>query len=141
MKARTVARRSAETRWLYGVEAAALGHNKFAWQDRPMNYLRGLAQRIWKTEAPKGRRFPAIRAGRGCPSGRYLTSYCLGFTEIELARHHRNVLVLIHELTHALGPCIHGRAFVRLYFRLLHKYAGYNRWFLQMVAAERNILI
>ena len=141
MNRKTVARRAAETRWLYRQESSALKFNKFAFAERSMGYLRRLAQRIWKKEAPKGRRFPEIRAGRGCPSSTTLTSYCLGFTEIELARHHRNVLVLIHELTHALGPCVHGPRFVSLYFRLLHRYAGYNRWFLQFVAAERNIVI
>ena len=141
MKAETIARRRRETRWLYHAEAALLEANRYASDDRGMDYLRKLARRIWDKEAPKGRRFPSIVAGRGCPSHSTLTSYCMGFTEIVLARHHRNVLVMIHELTHALGPCIHGKNFVRLYFRLLHKYAGYNRWFLQLVAAERNILI
>ena len=141
MSKSSAARRGHATRWLYQQEARALRFNNFAYEDRPMAYLKRLARKIWAKEAPKGRRFPEIRAGRGCPSRTTLTSYCLGFTEIELARHHRNILVLIHELTHALGPCIHGPRFVSLYFRLLHKYAGYNRWFLQFVAAERNITI
>jgi hypothetical protein len=30
---------------------------------------------------------------------------------------------------------------VRLYFRLLKKYAGYSRWFLETIAAERGIAL
>jgi hypothetical protein len=68
-------------------------------------------------------------------------SYCEGFTKIVLARSQRNVLVLLHELTHALGPCVHGRKFIKLYFRLLQRYGGFARWFLETVAAERGIVL
>ena len=139
MRAR--ARRARDTRWLYQAERTLLKGNDHANADRPIGYLRSLAKRVWKAEAPEGRRMPSIKATRGMKYGDSLTSFCAGFTEIELARHHRTVLVLLHELTHALGPYQHGAKFVRLYFHLLKKYAGYNRWFLEMVASERGIAL
>lgn len=139
MRAKT--RRARETRWLYQAERTLLKGNARAHEDRPIEYLRRLARRVWRAEAPQGRKMPTVKAARGMKYGGSLTSFCYGFTEIELARHHRSVLVLLHELTHALGPCVHGPKFVRLYFHLLHRYAGYNRWFLQMVAAERGIVL
>lgn len=139
MKSR--AKRARETRWLYRTESTAFLGNSYANRERSIHFLRRLAARVWRAEAPEGRRLPTITAGRGTPHGDGLASYCIGFTEIVLARSHRNVLVLLHELTHALGPCQHGKAFVLLYFRLLNKYAGYPMDFLQGVAAERNIVL
>lgn len=128
------AKRARDTRWLYRLEDTALSFNELANEDRPIGYLRELARRVWNVEAPN-RTIPHIVAG-----SRMRYSYCCG-NNIVLARHHRTILVLLHELTHALGPCVHGPRFIRLYFRLLHKWAGYNRWFLQQIAAERGILI
>lgn len=139
MKAR--ARRARATRWLYRVEATAFKYNSYANEPRSINFLRTLAARVWKAEAPKGKRMPTIKATNGLRYGGVYTSFCIGFTHIELARHHRNILVLLHELTHALGPCQHGPRFVQRYFPLLWKYANYNRFFLQGVAAERNIVL
>lgn len=139
MKAKT--RQAQATRWLYRQERTSFKFNSYANSDRPMGFLKKLAERVWKKEAPQGRRMPEIRGLDGLRYGGRFTSYCMGFTDIVIARHHRNVLVLLHELTHALGPCHHGEKFVKVYFRLLNKYAGYHKWFLQGVAAERNIAI
>jgi hypothetical protein len=134
-------RRAAQTRWLYRVETRAFGYNSYANRDRGIEELRKLAARVWQREAPKGRAFPSIKAGDGVMHGEHLTSYCAGFTEIVLCRTHRNILVLLHELTHALGPCQHGEAFVKLYFGLLNRWARFNMHFLQGVAAERGIVL
>ena len=134
-------RRAAETRWLYRAESAMLKSNAYANCDMPMEYLRRLARRVWDSEAPPGRKFPTIRAGTGTPHCGTFASYCVGFTYVELARHHRTVLVLLHELTHALGPCVHGPKFVRLYFYLLKKYARFSEDLLQVVAAGRGIVL
>lgn len=131
-------RRAADTRWLYRLEDETFRFNRHATADRPIGSLRRLAARVWRAEAP-GRRMPEVVASHGLRWGGRLTSFCEGFSRIELARHHRSVLVLLHELTHALGPCVHGPRFVRLYFRLLHQYAGYSRWFLQGIASARGI--
>lgn len=136
---RATARRAAQTRWLYRAEDTVFRHNRHAVAERPVAALRRLAVRVWREQARAGRAVPSVTASAGCRSGGRFTSYCLGFSEIVLARHHRNLLVLLHELTHALGPCTHGPKFVRLYFRLLQRYGGYNRWFLQGIAAARGI--
>jgi hypothetical protein len=130
-KISTKARVARETRWLYRVEWKILNLNREAVKDRKIGYLRTLAQEVWANEAPGGRTMPTILASKGIKYSRGWYSYCEGFTKIVLSRRQRSIMVLLHELTHALGPCIHGKRFVTLYFYLLHKYAGYNRFFLQ----------
>ena len=140
MKAKT--RRAAETRWLYRIEREFLHTtNDYANRTISMKRLNRLAKRVWAAEAPEGRRFPTITAGKGVMYGGAWLSYCLGYTEIVLARGQRNILVMLHELTHALGPCVHGPKFVKLYFYLLRKYARFHGDFLQGVAAGRGIVL
>lgn len=138
MKSRARARRAAATRWLYRTEDTLFRHNREANRERSIGELRRIARRVWRTVGTS-RQLPTIRAGDGCRFGGRWTSYCTGFTEIVLARHHRNVLVLLHELTHALGPCTHGARFLTVYFDLLQRYAGYNRAFLQGLAIGRGV--
>jgi len=135
-------RRAAETRWLYRIEREFLHTtNDYANRTVSMKRLNRLAKRVWDSEAPPGRRLPSIEAGKGLwYTGAWL-SYCMGYTEIVLARGQRTVLVLLHELTHALGPGVHGPKFVRLYFYLLRKYARFSPDFLQGVAAGRGIIL
>jgi hypothetical protein len=134
-------RNAQDTRWLYRLEDTTLRYNSFANSDRSMTFLRSIVDQVWQAEAPAARRKPTITADYGVLHNGRAVSYCEGFTKIVLARSQRNVLVLLHELTHALGPCVHGQKFVRLYFRLLKKYAGYSRWFLETIAAERGIAL
>lgn len=134
-------RNARDTRWLYRLEEETLRFNSFANADRSMKFLRDLADKVWAAEAPAGRRKPTITADYGVLHQGRAFSYCEGFTKIVLARSQRNVLVLLHELTHALGPCVHGKKFIKLYFGLLRRWAGYHRWFLQTVAAERGIVL
>jgi len=135
---RVRARRASDTRWLYRVEDEMFRYNGPANAERSMAFLRALARRVWRA-CGNGRALPSINAGAGLRWQGRLTSYCAGFTEIVLARHHRNIVVLLHELTHALGPCLHGPKFIRVYFPLLQRFAGYNRWFLEGVAATRGV--
>ena len=125
---------ASDTRWLYRLEDVTFRFNRFANCKRSMKFLRRFALKVWKREG-KNRRLPEISRVSGG------VSWCRGFTEIAICRGHQNILVLLHELTHALGPCVHGPKFVRLYFRLLQEYAGYSRVFLQGVAAGRGIYI
>lgn len=134
-------RNASDTRWLYRLEDETLRYNSFANADRSMKFLRALVDKVWAAEAPAGRRKPTIRADDGVIYNGKAYSFCLGFTDIILARSQRNVLVLLHELTHALGPCVHGKKFIKLYFGLLRRHAGYHRWFLQNIAAERGIVL
>lgn len=139
MKAKT--RRAAETRWLYRIESEALSANEYANAARDMRYLNRLAKRVWDGEAPPGRKFPSIEAGKGVSYNGEWLSCCEGYTKIVLTKAGRNVLVLLHELTHALGPCVHGAKFVKLYFYLLRKYARFSEDLLQGVAAGRGIVL
>ena len=140
MKAKT--RRAAETRWLYRIEREFLQTtNEYASKQRDLPFLERLAHRVWNAEAPAGRKFPSIEFGKGVSYGGSWLSYCLGYTQIVLSKGQRDVLVLLHELTHALGPGVHGPRFVKLYFYLLRKYARFNHDFLQGVAAGRGIVL
>jgi hypothetical protein len=134
-------RNARDTRWLYRLEDTTLRYNSYANADRSMSFLREVLERVWEAMAPAGRRKPTLTADRGTLHNGRAVSYCEGFTKIVLARSQRNVLVLLHEITHALGPCLHGRKFVKLYFRLLQRFAGFSRWFLQTLAAERGIVL
>jgi hypothetical protein len=132
---------ASDTRWLYRLEDKTFRFNRRAVERRSIRTLRSLALRVWKREAPN-RSLPRIVAGRGTRTKGYtFQSFCEGFSYIELARHQRTILVLLHELTHALGPCVHGPKFVRLYFRLLREWAGYSKPFLDGVASGRGIYI
>lgn len=87
-----------------------------------MSELRALGQRIWRETTRRRDRCPSIKAGRGTLHCGKLVSYCEGRSSIVLARHERTRSVLIHEMTHALGPETHGRRFQELYARLLGRY-------------------
>lgn len=82
--------------------------------------LRRLAQRVWR-ELKVTRPLPEIVAGRGTPYHGRLYSYYDG-TRIVLARNERQVFVLLHELTHALGHEDHDSRFRRQYQALLQRY-------------------
>ena len=109
-------RRAADTRKVYAFE------DQLPRRPAGIRSLRRLARRIWRAYHRRGNRCPAVIAGRGIPSNGTLASYCLGYTEIVLARQHRNRMVLIHEMTHALGPRTHGIRFQNLYAELLDRY-------------------
>jgi hypothetical protein len=109
------ARRTIDTRKVYAFER---------WLDaprEPMAALRRLAARIWR-DYGGSRKLPRIVAGRGTRYNGRCYSYCLGNGLIVLARHHRERITVIHELTHALGPRTHGTRFQNLYAELLMGY-------------------
>jgi hypothetical protein len=55
-------------------------------------------------------------------NGGWYHSWCEGRKLISLSRGHRKEQVLLHELTHALGPETHGRRFQELYLELMFKF-------------------
>lgn len=91
-----------------------------------MAKLRRIAMKIWHDLfSTSGRDYyplPNIRAGRGVKYNGYLYSYYEKYYGIVLARNQRNIVILIHELTHALGYDDHDKAFVNQYFKLLRKF-------------------
>ena len=110
------ARKARDTRAVYRWEDRIRSGSQYA---APIGALRSLARRVWR-EHGKGS-CPEVRAGRGIPFTGTLASYSMGRL-IVLARHHRDKVVLLHELTHALGPSTHGRRFQNLYAELLERY-------------------
>lgn len=98
-------------------------------RDTPMRILRELALKIAREEAPQHAHKLQVVAGRGTMYGGGLTSFCQR-KRIELARHHRRKLVLLHEMAHWLGHNDHGPRFMRTYIYLLCRYAGIERRYL-----------
>jgi hypothetical protein len=119
-----VARHAAQTRALYRYEETRFRDSHLL-KRRSIGELRRLTARIWqaeKTARPDAP--PAIIAGRGVyQSGRWM-SYCEGRNKIVLIRQDRNILLLIHELTHAIGFTWHGVPFRSRYFHMLRRHAG-----------------
>ena len=86
----------------------------------PIAELRCLGQRIWKWHSPYKAKCPQIVAGSGMRfhDGSRI-SFCEGRSRIELTRHDRNKIILIHEMAHALTGWRHGIAFQNKYAELL----------------------
>lgn len=133
------------TRKLYTWESTTY-MGLWAQKDRSIGQLRRLAARIWKLEGMK-KPLPRVVAGRGVTNGHdgpYLSYWqeCMDRTSVVvLARHQRNVAVLLHELAHALylGGLDHGPAFARRYLYLLLTYGRVPRHLLDQ-AQEAGIL-
>ena len=88
---------------------------------RSMADLQTLAQAVWAREKGRGK-CPVV-----CPKETNDYSYYMD-RKIHLARKHRNVGGLLHELAHALGPfdkLTHGPAFRKRCIRL---YRDYGKW-------------
>lgn len=114
----TVSHKTRDTRRLYAWEARTF-------RGRPcvsIATLRRLAQRVWR-DLKINRPLPQIVAGRGTPYNGRLYSYYDG-VKIVLARNERQVHVLLHELTHAMGYDDHDQRFVKQYLMLLNRYVS-----------------
>ncbi len=122
---------SIKTRNLYRFEEVYFKNTTFS-QSLSMNILRKQAFRVWKMFG-ENKKFPKIIAGRGVfYNGRYL-SYSLE-NNICLARNQRNIITLVHELTHALGFDFHDKKFVTVEFNILEKVFKKNRGELELTA-------
>lgn len=108
------------TKHLYAFEDAFFPKNHYLLKSRPLHELRKLAYRVWAdyNTNPKYNT-PWIRFGNGV----YGLSYYDGNdNSIELCAGQRNIITLIHEMTHALNCGSHNKRFVQLYVELLLKY-------------------
>ncbi len=120
-----------KTRNLYNFEDVYF-KNTFFSRDLSMNILRKQAFRVWKIFG-KNKEFPKIVADRGTfYNGRYL-SYSQG-NDIRLARNQRNIITLMHEITHALGFEFHNKKFVDMEFSILEHMFKKNRGELELTA-------
>ena len=89
-------------------------------RDLPIKKLRQIAYKTWPSYLKST--FPKIKTGTGTKyNGRYYSYFQEG-VGIILSRNQRNVLTLLHELTHALGHGEHDHKFVNKYFKLLSKF-------------------
>lgn len=120
------ARRAVETRRLYRFEEifaeSSLGK---VCRERSLPFLRRLLREVWAKHGRARLSPPDLSFGPGTPHGKGFASFAEGYSYIELKEGHRNVLVLLHELTHTLGyGAPHGAGFVRKYIELLVEYGG-----------------
>jgi hypothetical protein len=116
------ARRGVMTRRVYGYEDSYLSTIKKLNQQRDLNSLLRFAKKIWTKHYAGNRKLPEVRFGPGTRELGYPLSYTVGYSLIELAPGQRNILTLVHELVHAIGPSEHGTNFVRLYYQVLAQY-------------------
>lgn len=114
------------TRRLYKLEESLYSRREFKniVKKRSLPALRKLTYVIWKKERMKGP-VPCVQFGGGIPHGDELFSWCDGET-IELSPTQRDILTLLHEITHAMGYGYHNREFVDRYLDLLVKYTSVN---------------
>lgn len=139
-------KRKVETRRLYKFEAIFLRPDLAGFVNRPhsIKFLRELAEKVWAKHGPKHRKIPSIVINETAD-----WSWCIGFSEIELAiakntrNHfpHNTIEVLLHELVHALGYGTHGKNFVKKYIQLLVEYGKLNEGELLMGLNMFNIKI
>lgn len=108
-------------------------------RDRPITELRLIAQTVWRKWGRKGAKCPEIKCHHGYRMTGGWYSYALGYSEIYLSRSQRNVMVLLHELTHTMGHGTHGKGFVEKYIRLLVEYGWCDEGELRMGLALYNI--
>lgn len=96
--------------------------------ERTMIDLNLFAVDVWEKHGREGWYMPKIKAWNGLfwkQKNRKWQgwSFSLG-RDIKLAKRHRNRLVVLHELTHAMGFWTHGRGFVRKYTGMIEYYTG-----------------
>lgn len=97
-----------------------------------MKKLRELTKTIWD-KFGKNKEIPKLVADRGVLyGGRYL-SYNQ-FNNIHLIRNQRDIITLVHELTHALGFDYHNKKFVDLEFNILEQIFKMDRGRLELTA-------
>jgi len=115
-------REMVNTRKLYALEEWMYHNRTFKplTRQRPIGTLIELAELIWREEKIE-KPLPCISFGPGISHGNELYSWCDG-TEIELAKGQRDVLVMIHELVHAMGYPYHDKKFLAEYIYLLVTY-------------------
>jgi hypothetical protein len=127
---KTPAQRAAETRREYTFEDKWV-RSPFLDRPRSMKYLRTLAERVWREQDIK-RPLPEILAGPGELCNGRRRSWCMSTgrntSRIVLARHERNVAVLLHELVHALGEhyAFHDVRFVKKLLQFMVRYGREN---------------
>ena len=122
--AQSAARSRRANRKAYGLMHLAYEQDLALQMDLPMADLQSLAAYIWYKEKPPYP-FPAVVAGRGgVNSDGSLYSYQQE-DRIVLTRDNRTVLVLLHELAHAMvrHGRDHGVAFRRKFVYLLGEYS------------------
>lgn len=96
--------------------------------ERTMLDLKLFAEEVWEKHGRAGWSCPVLKSWNGLYWKQYNSefrgwSYQFG-REIRLAKRHRNRMVVLHEITHALGFYTHGRGFARRYAQLLVEYGG-----------------
>lgn len=128
--------KSVETWKLYHLHSQYLEEHRLSANDMKLEPLTVFASGVWLKETKHRSRVykcPSIEFGEGMKQGVAgdLTSYCEGRSKIVLVPGQRNKIVLLHELTHALGPVGHGRTFTDMYFRLLLTYTNISKKWLR----------
>ena len=120
-----------KTRNLYNFEEIYFRKTRLS-KNLSMGSLRKYAKRVWNVFG-KNKQFPKIISSRGdLYCGRYMSYYFKN--DICLARNQRDIITLVHELTHALGFDNHGKLFVDMEFKILEEIFNMNRGEIELAA-------
>ena len=120
LKKRARTRAGVATRHVYGYENTYLSTFNRLNQQRDLPSLTKLADKIWAKYYTGKRKRANIRFGPGTRElGGVPMSYAEGYDTIELAPGQRDILTLIHELAHMMGPSLHGLSFTKAYYSIL----------------------
>jgi len=136
-------KRAVDTRRIYLFEAVFTRHlPSYVWMERSIQFLRTTAMVVWMKHGRRGLNVPTIEFHRGLTRDGELYSYSDGFRYIALAPTQRNVMILLHELTHAMGyGSPHGDSFAHKYAELLVEYGGCDEGLLVLFLANVGIKI
>jgi len=120
----TPAQRGVETRRLYWFESIFSKElPAYVRRQRSEIFLRYMLADGWKKHGCKGVKQPQLTFGKGTPHHGKRCSFADKYSHIELVPGDRNVMILLHEITHTLGfGTPHGRGFARKYVELLVEY-------------------
>lgn len=118
------AQRGVETRRLYCFESIFAKELPFyVRRARSKWFLEELLRQVWIKHGRKGVKTPRLTFGEGTPHAGHRSSFADRYSHIELVPGDRNVMILLHEITHTLGfGAPHGRGFARKYVDLLVEY-------------------
>lgn len=118
--------RSSVTRSFYRWEEDSIPNGR----DLTEREAQRLARRVWTWARSNPRyarrafkwRCPDVMFGKGVKQANRYLSYCEGYLKIVLAPGQRNECVVLHEMTHALGPITHDKRFQQLYLTLILRF-------------------
>ena len=126
LKRRSIIRKGIGTRHVYKYEDELSEAFRKLSRQLSLRTLTNYTTHIWKKYYDGNRNAPVVRFGPGDMGLGRPMSYTMGYGLIELAPGQQNLITLIHELIHAMGPSLHGTNFTKKYYTILKDFIPKN---------------